>query len=78
MLLTIQIITQILMSFVLHLARGQIFGLVLWFGLRLGSNWWWVGFFYGSCQSIWFMENCSGFSSVSERCLLNSDCRGTD
>ncbi len=84
MFLTAWIITQLLLvSFVLHLATGQIFGLVLWFGLGLGLGLglgrnWWLGFFLGSCWSIWFVEDCSGFSSMSKRCLLNSDSWGAD
>lgn len=65
------------MSLVLHLVRGQIFGLVLWFGLGLWRNWW-LFFFQESCQSIWFVDNCTGFSCVINWCLLNGDRGGTD
>lgn len=76
MFLTICTITQLLVvSFGLHLATGQILSLVLWFRFGLG---WWLGFFWGYCQSIWFVEDCRGLSSMSNRRLLNSDCGGTD
>ena len=71
------VIHLVVSSFVLYLATGHIFGLVLWFGFGLGCNGWWV-FFWGFCQRNWLVGDCTGFSSVSRRCLLHGDCRGTE
>lgn len=61
---------------VLNLAAGQVLGLVLLFNLGLWCNWW-LGFYWGSCQSICFLEDCRGFSPMSNQCLFNSVHGGT-